>query len=164
MDRKNLIVFFIAVLFLLGHAVWPRIHPKVFRPLPILKATRSCRRLHPTAAFWRKWARQNPAATQPPLSGETAKRIPVDIQGSFPVAPDSQMASPGSNDPNDPSGDFTIQSQSSMDAVVKYYANELPKQGWTLRYTDANFTGGVNNSGKKIMSTFHWISVLRMAS
>jgi hypothetical protein len=59
------------------------------------------------------------------------------------------MTSPGSNDPNDPSGSFNIQSQSSPEALAKFYADTLPTQGWTLRYTDANFTGGVTQYWKK---------------
>jgi hypothetical protein len=33
--------------------------------------------------------------------------------------------------------------------VVKYYTQKLPTQGWTLRYTDANFTGGATQYWKK---------------
>ncbi len=73
----------------------------------------------------------------------------ADIQKSFPVAPDSRMASPDSYDPKNPGGSFTIQSQSSLEAAVKFYAYELPRQGWTLRYTDANFTGGATQYWKK---------------
>jgi hypothetical protein len=143
MDRKNLIVFFIAVLFLIGacgvasHAT-PSVAPTSYLPgNPSQPATQP-----PLTA--------SQPATQPPLSvGNGLTGPQTDIQGSFPVAPDSQMTSPGSNDPNDPSGSFTIQSQSTPDAVVKYYAQTLPTQGWTLRYTDANFTGGATQYWKK---------------
>ncbi|MGD0879811.1 MAG: hypothetical protein ABSA01_16925 [Anaerolineales bacterium] len=73
----------------------------------------------------------------------------ADVQESFPVAPDSRMASPDTYDPNNPGGSFTIPSQSSLETAVKFYANELPRQGWTLRYTDANFTGGQTQYWKK---------------
>ncbi len=65
------------------------------------------------------------------------------------MPPDSQITQPDDSEPNDPSGSFTIQSQSTPDAVNKFYADTLPTQGWTLRYTDANFTGGVNQYWKK---------------
>ena len=51
-------------------------------------------------------------------------------------------------DPNDPSGSFSIQSQSTMDAVLTYYKNGLPKDGWVFRYSDPNFTGGVTQYWK----------------
>ena len=73
----------------------------------------------------------------------------ADIQKSFPVATDSRMASPDTYDPNKPNGSFSIQSQSSLETAVKFYANELPRQGWTFRYTDANFTGGLTRNWKK---------------
>jgi hypothetical protein len=73
----------------------------------------------------------------------------ADVQKSFPVAPDSRMATPDSYDPNNPGGSFTIQSQSSLEAAVKFYANALPRQGWTLRYSDANFNGGQTQYWKK---------------
>jgi hypothetical protein len=41
------------------------------------------------------------------------------------------------------SDSFTILSQSSIQAVIQYYTDELPKQGWASRYSDPNFTGGV---------------------
>jgi len=73
----------------------------------------------------------------------------ADIQKSFPVDPGSRMTTPDTSNPVDTSGSFIIQSQSSMAALVKYYDTQLPRQGWILRYTDANFTGGVTQYWKK---------------
>jgi hypothetical protein len=73
----------------------------------------------------------------------------TDIQKTFPLAPVSQMASPGTYNPNTPSGSFIIKSQSSLDTVIKFYVHDLPAQGWTLRYTDANYSGGLTQYWKK---------------
>jgi hypothetical protein len=73
----------------------------------------------------------------------------ADIQKSFPVDLGSRMTTPDTSNPVDTSGSFIIQSQSSMAALVKYYDTQLPRQGWILRYTDANFTGGVTQYWKK---------------
>jgi hypothetical protein len=67
----------------------------------------------------------------------------TDIQKTFPLAPVSQMAPPDTYNPNTPSSSFIIKSQSSLDTVIKFYAHDLPVQGWTLRYNDANYSGGL---------------------
>jgi hypothetical protein len=151
MNRKNMIVFFIAILFLVGACSFSA------RATQVVPPTSN----PPTNSSMQETATQPPinrengqggaqAATQPPLPAGNGQGGPqTDIQESFPVAPDSQMTSPGSNDPNDPSGSFNIQSQSTPEAVAKFYADTLPAQGWTLRYTDANFTGGVTQYWKK---------------
>ena len=134
MSRKNLIIFLIAILVLVGACGLPT--------GPIKKVQQNSNPQGSTS--------QPETAIQPPLSGGNGQSgSQADIQKSFPVAPNSQMTSPDSGEPNDPSGSFTIQSQSTIDAVVKYYADELPKQGWTLRFTDANFSGGVTQYWKK---------------
>lgn len=133
MNRKNWIIFMVVLLFLVGACSLPA---GTIQNIP--QNTSS-----PEATSQPGIATQPEIATQPPLSGGLElSGSQADIQKSFPVAPDSQMASPDNYDPNDTSGSFTIQSQSTPDAVSKYYRDNLPKQGWTLRYTDPNFTGG----------------------
>lgn len=92
--------------------------------------------------FFQQGQQTSIPASNPSLPG-------TDIQKTFPLAPASQMASPDFFDPNIPSGSFIIKSQFSLDALIKYYAQALAAQGWTLRYTDANFTGGVTQYWKK---------------
>jgi hypothetical protein len=90
---------------------------------------------------------QNAQQTPPPAGNPSQPG--TDIQKSFPLTSDTQMASPDFYNPNNPSGSFIIKSRSSLDALIKYYAQALAAQGWTLRDTDANFTGGVTQYWKK---------------
>jgi len=151
MNYKNLIIFFFTILFLLGactfssnatQAVSPTSNPPA-NPLVTETATQP-----PLSGGGGQGSTQ--AATQPPLSGgnEPSASKP-DIQKTFPLPPDSQITQPDDSGSTDSSGSFTIQSQSSPDAVNKFYAAALPALGWTLRYTDANFTGGVKQYWKK---------------
>ena len=151
MNRKNLIIFFVAVLFLVGacslfsqttQAVPPTSNPQT-NPSQPETATQP-----PLSGGNGQGSSQ--AATQPPLSGGNGQAgSKPDIQKTFPLPLDSQITSPDDSDPTDSSGSFTIQSQSTPDAVNKFYTDALPMLGWTLRYTDANFTGGVNQYWKK---------------
>jgi len=71
---------------------------------------------------------------------------------SFPLAPQSQFdqdRSGSADEPGNPSGSFVILSQSTLTDLIGYYTAALPKAGWTSRYVDANFTGGVNQYWKK---------------
>jgi hypothetical protein len=134
MNRKNLIILFIAVLFLVGACSL---------------SSRSTQAV-PQTSSPQGSPSQLETATQPPLFGGNAQGgSSPDIQKTFPVPPDSQMSSPDNYDPDATSGSFTIQSQSTPDAMNKFYADQLPALGWTLRYSDANFTGGVNQYWKK---------------
>lgn len=127
MNRKNLIIFFVAILFLIGACSLP------FSALQNVPQTSN-----PQGG-----TSQPGTATQPPLFGGSGQSgTQTNMQQSIPVAPNSQMDSSNSGKLNDPSGSFTIHSQSTIDAVVGFYATELPKQGWTLRYSDANHSGG----------------------
>lgn len=93
---------------------------------------------------------QPAAVTQPPpSSGNGQAGSQTDVQKSFPLAPDSHIVSPDYSEPDDHSGGFTINSQSATDEVVRFYTTELPKQGWTFRYTDSNYTCGVTQYWKK---------------
>ena len=129
MNRKNLVIFFATVLFLIGACSLPSRISQTASPTP-----------NPQGGL---------SQTPPPTGNEPQGGSQTDIQATFPVAPDSQMKSPDNYDPTDPSGSFTILSQANIDTLVKYYADELPTQGWTSRYTDANFTGGVTQYWKK---------------
>ena len=147
MNRKNLAIFLIATLFLVGacslasHAapsVPPTSNPQGSPSQP------------ETATQPPLGGGNGQVSTQPPVSGNTGTNASKpDIQGSFPLPPDSQVTSPDSSDPSDSSGSFTIQSQSAPDAVVKFYTDKLPTQGWSMRYMDANFTGGATQYWKK---------------
>lgn len=129
MNRKNLVIFFATVLFLIGACSLPSRISQTASPTP-----------NPQGGL---------SQTPPPTGNEPQGGSQTDIQATFPVAPDSQMKSPDNYDPTDPSGSFTILSQANIDTLVKYYADELPTQGWTSRYTDANFTGGVTQYWRK---------------
>lgn len=151
MNRKNLVIFFVAVLFLVGacsfssqatQAVPPASNPPASPSQPEIVTQPPLSGGNGQSGFQ--------TATQPPLSaGNGTSGSQTNIQNTFPLPPDSQITQPDDSEPTDPSGGFTMQSQSSPDSVSKFYADTLPTQGWTLRYTDANFTGGVNQFWKK---------------
>jgi hypothetical protein len=86
------------------------------------------------------------AVRHPPSSASLPE---TDIQKTFPLAPLSLMASPDTYNPTIPSESFIIKSQFSLDTLVKFYAHDLPAQGWSLRYTDANYSGGLTQYWKK---------------
>lgn len=150
MNRKNLVIFFVALLFLMGacnlatHAtpsVAPTSNPQS-NPFQTETATQP-----PLTGGTGHAGSQ--AATQPPLSGGNVQSgSQATILSSFPLPPESQITQLDDSSPTDSSGGFTIQSQSSPDVVNKFYVGALPPQGWTLRYTDANFTGGVTQYWK----------------
>jgi hypothetical protein len=151
MNRRNLIIFFIAALFLIGacsfssqatQAVTQPAYPPASPSLPEVAT-------QPPLSGGNGQG-SSPSATQPPLSaGNGTNGSKPDIQGTFPLPPESQITKPDDSEPSDSSGAFTIQSQSSPDAVNTFYADALPTQGWTSRYTDANMTGGVTQNWKK---------------
>ncbi len=151
MNRKNLVIFFIAILFLVG-ACNLAAHTTQSAPPdsnPPTNPSQPAPATQPPLSGGNGQG-SSPTATQPPLSaGNGTNGSKPDIQGTFPLPPESKITSPDSSDPSDPSGSFTIQSQSTPDTVVKFYANTLPTQGWSLRYTDANFTGGATQYWKK---------------
>jgi hypothetical protein len=88
-------------------------------------------------------------AEQPANPPSSASLPKTDIQKTFPLAPLSLMASPDTYNPAIPSGSFIIKSQSSLDTLAKFYSHDLPAQGWSLRYTDANYSGGLTQYWKK---------------
>jgi len=146
MGRKNLVIFFVAILFLAGACSYSS---QATQAIPQPSNTPGSPS-QPATATPPPLGGNGQISTQPPVSGNTGtSESKPDIQGSFPLPPDSQVTSPDSSDPSDPNGSFTIQSQSSPDEVVKFYADKLPAQGWTLRYTDANFSGGATQYWKK---------------
>ena len=151
MNRNNLIIFFVAILFLVGacslfslttQSLTPTSNPQT-NPSQLETAT-------PPSLSGGNGQSGPQTATPPPLSGGNGQGgSKPDIQKTFPMPPDSKITKPDNSEPDDSSGSFTIQSQSSPDAVNKFFADQLPTLGWTLRYTDANFTGGVNQYWKK---------------
>jgi hypothetical protein len=75
----------------------------------------------------------------------------ADAMASFPLAPDSKMVSNSADSakPGETKGNFTIQSTAVVGTVVQFYKDELPKQGWVLRYSDPNRQGGATLYWKK---------------
>ena len=151
MNRKNLILFFFAVLFLVGacnlasRAAQGVPQPSNSQSNPSQSGTST----QPPLSGGNGQAGSQPA-TQPPLSGGNGQSgSQANVQSTFPLPPDSQVTQPDDSSPTDTGGGFTIQSQSSPNAVNTFYAQALPPLGWTLRYTDANFTGGVTQYWKK---------------
>jgi hypothetical protein len=71
-------------------------------------------------------------------------------ENSFPLAPDTRW-DPGNGDSEEEesSGAFSLHSTATVEAVNQFYQATLPGQGWTLRYTDANHTGGVTQYWKR---------------
>ena len=162
MHRENWVIFFVAVLFLVGACSFSS---QAIQSVPQPTNPPG----QPTIATQLPLSGENglvssPTATQPPLSGNTGTGgAKPDIQGSFPLPPDSRITSPDSSDPGDPGGSFTIQTQSAPETVVKFYADTLPKQGWILRYTDANFSGGAIQYWKKrgnqdLVESFYYLA------
>jgi hypothetical protein len=70
------------------------------------------------------------------------------MQDPFPLAPNSQF-DPNSGGGDDRGGSFAILSQSTLNSLINYYTTELPNQGWTFRYVDANNLGGVDQYWNK---------------
>jgi hypothetical protein len=148
MNHKNMVVLFVAVLFLVGACNLASHTIQGVPPTSVPQSVPSQLETATQPVF--SGQSGSGTATKPPLTGGNGQSgSKPDILGSFPLPPNSQITSPDSSDPSDSSGSFTVQSQSSPDAVAKFYADALPMQGWSLRYTDANFTGGVNQYWKK---------------
>jgi hypothetical protein len=125
MNHKNLIILFIAILFIAGACGLPS------GIIPVVTEQ---------------------AATQNPSHAESQAATPqTSVAESFPIAPDSQMDpnSSGSQDPQDKNGNITIHSTAAPDVAVTFYETELPQQGWTLRYSDSNYMCGVTQYWKK---------------
>ena len=148
MNRKNLIILFIATLFLVG-ACNLASHGTQAVPTASNPASQLETAIQPPLSGGNGQGATQPA-TQPPVSGGNGQSgSRANIQSTFPLPPDSQITQPDDSSPTDTSGSFTMRSQSSPDAVNKFFAGALPPLGWTLRYTDANFTGGVTQYWKK---------------
>jgi len=87
------------------------------------------------------------SAGQP--SGSQNTSVPS-LMKSFPVPPNSKMDSNSadSDEPDATGGSFVISSTADIAAAVTFYETELPKHGWTLRYTDPNTECGVTQFWK----------------
>ena len=86
-----------------------------------------------------------------PTSMPQATTAPTTVADSFPLPQNSQLDPNNSSspEPGDKTGSFTIDSSSGVAQAVNFYLGALPKQGWTLRYSDANFSGGLTQYWKK---------------
>jgi hypothetical protein len=87
------------------------------------------------------------AASQPSGSQNTPAANPLK---SFPIPPNSTLDSNSadSDEPSADSGSILIHSTASVETLTSFYKTELPKLGWTLRYTDVNAGCGVTQYWK----------------
>ncbi len=134
--QRKILIFFLAIMFIGGACSLPSAIKPVTPQNPTLPATPI----------------QSQAATEAPTSGGSDQSgSQATVQELIPLAPNSQFDPnrSSSEKPDDKNGSFTINSQSTINSLVKFYADELPKQSWTLRYVDANSIGGVTQSWKK---------------
>lgn len=103
-----------------------------------------------------------------PIQPETAAALPTEntassqptqaayngpsLAESFPLAPGTSLdySSLGETEPGDSHGSFTLlASDTSVTQLADFYGKELPKLGWTLRYSDNNFLGGLTQNWKQ---------------
>jgi hypothetical protein len=70
-------------------------------------------------------------------------------ESSFPLAPNTQW-DPGNGgaEEEETSGAFSLHSRTMMETVNQFYQAALPRQGWQLRYIDANHAGGMTQYWK----------------
>jgi hypothetical protein len=63
---------------------------------------------------------------------------------SFPLAPGTSLDRSSLSEPGDSHGYFSLlTSNSTVSKLADFYESELAKLGWTLRYSDNNFQGGL---------------------
>jgi hypothetical protein len=73
-------------------------------------------------------------------------------ESSFPLAPDTRWdPGNGGSEEEETSGAFLLHSKASIETVNQFYQSALPRQGWKLRYNDANHRGGVTQYWKQGM-------------
>jgi hypothetical protein len=68
---------------------------------------------------------------------------------SFPLPADTVIDSESVSEDDPDRGSFALRSTAALDGLVDFYKAALPPQGWTYRYTDANYLGGVTQYWKK---------------
>jgi hypothetical protein len=66
------------------------------------------------------------------------------LSSTFPIASETEF-DPDSDVTDDPEGgSFRLISTATLSNLIHFYETTLPNLGWTLRYTDANYVGGVS--------------------
>jgi len=71
------------------------------------------------------------------------------LSNSFPLPADTDIDPESISEDNPDRGSFALRSTAALDGLVDFYTTALPPQGWTYRYTDANYLGGVTQYWKK---------------
>lgn len=115
-----------------------------------------------------KSANPQPEPTTPPVSSsdespfiaETASGTgeePQDqvgssggISDSFPLPEGTTINADTINEDDPDRGSFMLGTTAALSDLVDFYQSMLPEQGWTYRYTDANYLGGVTQYWKYI--------------
>jgi len=76
----------------------------------------------------------------------------INPESSFPLAPDTQFdPGNGGSEEVESSGAFLLHSKATIETVNQFYQSALSRQGWQLRYIDANYRGGVTQYWKQDM-------------
>ena len=77
----------------------------------------------------------------------------INPESSFPLAPNTQWdPGNGGSEEQESSGAFSLHSKATMETLNQFYQAALPRQGWKLRYIDANHAGGVTQYWKQGMA------------
>jgi hypothetical protein len=72
------------------------------------------------------------------------------ISESFPLPEGTTINSDSINEDDPDRGSFKLDTTAPLSDLVDFYQSKLPAQGWTYRYTDANYLGGVTQYWKYI--------------
>jgi hypothetical protein len=72
------------------------------------------------------------------------------ISDSFPLPEGTTINADSINEDDPDRGWFKLDTTAEMSDLVDFYQSNLPDQGWTYRYTDANYLGGVTQYWKYI--------------
>ena len=76
----------------------------------------------------------------------------INPESSFPLAPNTEWdPGNGGGEEAESSGAFSLHSKTTMETLNQFYQAALPRQGWKLRYIDANHAGGVTQYWKQGM-------------
>lgn len=99
---------------------------------------------------------QGAPSTGPDTTGALEPGVPSSQTGateafsdSFPLPADTAIDSESVSEDDLGRGSLTLRSTAALDGLVDFYESALPPQGWTYRYADANYLGGVTQYWKK---------------
>jgi hypothetical protein len=70
------------------------------------------------------------------------------LSESFPLPEDTTIKADSINEADPDQGSFELDSTAALSDLVDFYESKLPDQGWTYRYTDSNYLGGVTQFWK----------------